>query len=122
VIGLIGTDGISRTLSSLYAKAKALEAEGISTYMYTGNYHLPVTTITDSIKEDLMLIDKVIGTGEIAINDFRSSIPSTNELAKIIAETTVGGMLSGKAGVTHFHLGTGRSEEHTSELQSRFDL
>lgn len=108
VIGLIGTDGISRTLSSLYAKAKALEAEGISTYMYTGNYHLPVTTITDSIKEDLMLIDKVIGTGEIAINDFRSSIPSTDELAKIIAETTVGGMLSGKAGVTHFHLGTGK--------------
>ncbi|UTI86320.1 hypothetical protein NIT60_08255 [Mammaliicoccus sciuri] len=26
VVGLIGTDGISRTLTSLYAKAQALEA------------------------------------------------------------------------------------------------
>ncbi|UTI86319.1 hypothetical protein NIT60_08250 [Mammaliicoccus sciuri] len=70
--------------------------------MYTGNYHLPVTTITNSIKEDLFLIDKVIGTGEIAINDFRSSIPTTEELSRIVADTTVGGMLSGKAGVTQF--------------------
>nr|WP_240465479.1 beta-aspartyl-peptidase [Mammaliicoccus sciuri] len=123
VVGLIGTDGISRTLTSLYAKAQALEAEGVSTYMYTGNYHLPVTTITNSIKEDLFLIDKVIGTGEIAINDFRSSIPITEELARIVADTTVGGMLSGKAGVTHFHIGTGKHKlKQIHDLIDHYDV
>ncbi|WP_338402502.1 beta-aspartyl-peptidase [Mammaliicoccus sciuri] len=123
VVGLIGTDGISRTLTSLYAKAQALEAEGVSTYMYTGNYHLPVTTITNSIKEDLFLIDKVIGTGEIAINDFRSSIPTIEELARIVADTTVGGMLSGKAGVTHFHIGTGKHKlKQIHDLIDHFDV
>lgn len=123
VVGLIGTDGISRTLTSLYAKAQALEAEGVSTYMYTGNYHLPVTTITNSIKEDLFLIDKVIGTGEIAINDFRSSIPTIEELARIVADTTVGGMLSGKAGVTHFHIGTGKHKlKQIHDLIDHYDV
>ncbi|GGI01348.1 MULTISPECIES: beta-aspartyl-peptidase [Mammaliicoccus] len=123
VVGLIGTDGLSRTLTNLYSKAKALEAEGISTYMYTGNYHLPVTTITGSIKGDLLLIDKVIGTGEIAINDFRSSIPNTEELAKVIAETTVGGMLGAKAGVTHFHIGTGKHKlKQIHDLLENYDV
>ncbi|WP_323704022.1 beta-aspartyl-peptidase [Mammaliicoccus sp. Dog046] len=123
VVGLIGTDGLSRTLTNLYSKAKALEAEGVSTYMYTGNYHLPITTLTQSIQEDLLLIDKVIGTGEVAINDFRSSIPTTQELARIVSETTVGGMLSGKAGVTHFHLGTGKHQlDQIYELLDHYDV
>ena len=108
VVGLIGTDGITRPLSALLAKARALETEGITAYMYTGNYHLPVTTLTGSIKTDITYIDKIIGTAEIAINDFRSSIPTEEELARIIADTTVAGMLAQKAGVTHFHVGGGK--------------
>lgn len=108
VAGLIGTDGTTRHLSSLLAKARGLEIEGISTYIYTGNYDVPTPTFTGSVKDDAILIDKVIGTAEIAISDSRSGQPSVHELAKIVGQTRVGGMLSGKAGVTHFHTGPGK--------------
>ncbi len=109
VAGLLGTDGTTRHLSSLLAKAKGLEIEGISTYIYTGNYDVPTPTITGNVKEDAILIDKVIGTAEIAIADSRSGQPSVHELAKIVGQTRVGGMLSGKAGITHFHTGPGKA-------------
>ena len=108
-VGLIGTDKTSRSLEALYAKSKALTTEGITALMYTGNYQLPPPTITGTIERDLYLIDAVIGTAEIAISDHRSSQPTTAELAKIVAETRVGGMTAGKAGVTHFHMGGGKA-------------
>lgn len=109
VAGLIGTDGTTRHLSSLLAKARGLEIEGVSTYIYTGNYDVPTPTITSNVKDDAILIDKVIGTAEIAIADSRSGQPNVHELAKIVGQTRVGGMLSGKAGITHFHTGPGKS-------------
>ncbi|QHS23397.1 beta-aspartyl-peptidase [Virgibacillus sp. MSP4-1] len=108
VVGLLGTDGTTRHMTSLLAKARGLEEEGISTYIYTGNYDVPTPTITSSVKDDVILIDKVIGTGEIAISDSRSGQPSLHELAKLAGESRVGGLLSGKAGVTHFHTGPGK--------------
>lgn len=108
-VGLIGTDKTSRSLEALYAKSKALTTEGITALMYTGNYQIPPPTITGTIERDLYLIDAVIGTAEIAISDHRSSQPTTAELAKIVAETRVGGMTAGKAGVTHFHTGGGKA-------------
>lgn len=108
VAGLIGTDGTTRHLTSLLAKARGLEIEGVSTYIYTGNYDVPTPTITSNVKNDAILIDKVIGTAEIAISDSRSGQPSVHELAKIVGQTRVGGMLSGKAGITHFHTGPGK--------------
>lgn len=109
VAGLLGTDGTTRHLSSLLAKARGLEIEGISTYIYTGNYDVPTPTLTGNVKDDGILIDKVIGTAEIAIADSRSGQPSVHELAKIVGQTRVGGMLSGKAGITHFHTGPGKA-------------
>lgn len=109
VAGLLGTDGTTRHLESLLAKARGLEIEGISTYIYTGNYDVPTPTITGNVKDDAILIDKVIGTAEIAISDSRSGQPSVHELAKIVGQTRVGGMLSGKAGITHFHTGPGKA-------------
>lgn len=70
---------------------------------------MPTPTITGSVKDDAILIDKVIGTAEIAISDSRSGQPSVHELAKIVGQTRVGGMLSGKAGITHFHTGPGKA-------------
>ena len=107
-VGLLGTDGTTRHMTSLLAKARALEEEGITTYIYTGNYHVPTPTITSSVKDDLILIDKVIGAGEIAISDSRSAQPSLHEVAKLVAEARIGGLLSKKAGVTHFHTGPGK--------------
>jgi len=107
VIGCLGTDGVARHLESLLAKARGLEEEGITTYIFSGSYEIPVKTITGSIRSDLVLVDKVIGAGEIAISDHRSSQPSFEEIARLAAECRVGGLLGGKAGILHFHLGDG---------------
>lgn len=107
VVGCLGTDGFGRSLISLLAKARALEEEGVSTYLYVGSYQVPVRTITGRIEDDLMLIDKFIGVGEVAISDHRSSQPTIDEIARIAASARVGGMLSGKAGIVNIHLGDG---------------
>jgi beta-aspartyl-dipeptidase (metallo-type) len=107
VIGCLGTDGVTRHMSSLLAKARALEIEGISTWLFAGSYEIPVHTITGSVRSDLVLIDKIVGAGEIALSDHRSSQPSFEDIAKLAAECRVGGMLGGKAGVLHIHLGDG---------------
>lgn len=108
VIGCIGTDSICRDMRTLIAKAKALEEEGITSYCYTGSYEVPVKTVTDSIKADIMLIDKVIGVGEIALSDNRSSQPTYEQFVNLVAQARVGGLLSGKAGIVNVHLGAGR--------------
>lgn len=105
VVGILGVDGITRNVEALYAKAKSLEHEGVNTYIYTGSYQVPVITLTDSIQRDIVFIDKVIGVGEIAISDTRSYNPSIGELSRIAAEARMGGLISGKAGVVHLHLG-----------------
>lgn len=107
VIGCLGTDGTTRHMESLLAKARGLEKEGITTYIFSGSYQIPVVTITGSVLSDLILIDKVIGAGEIAISDHRSSQPTFEEVARLTAQCRVGGMLGGKAGVLHLHLGDG---------------
>ena len=106
VVGCIGTDGIGRdTIRISIAKAHALENEGVTTYAYTGSYQVPVRTLTGSLMQDIMMLDKVIGVGEVAISDHRSSQPSFEEFARIAADARVAGMLSGKAGVVNVHLG-----------------
>ena len=105
VIGLLGTDGFARSLKALLMKAKGLENEGISTWIYTGAYQYPSPTITGSISSDIMLIDKVIGI-KIALSDHRSSHPTIDELRRVTSEARVGGILSGKAAIVHIHMGT----------------
>lgn len=107
VVGVIGTDGTTRTMPALIAKARALEEEGITCYVHTGSYQVPVKTLTGKIEDDLILIDKIIGAGEIAIADHRSSQPTLEELAKIASAARIGGMLSGKAGIVNIHVGDG---------------
>lgn len=110
IVGCLGTDGTTRTMTNLIAKARGLEEEGITTYIYTGSYQVPVRTLMGSVMDDLILIDKVVGTGEIAVSDHRSSQPTKEEFAKIVADTRVGGILSGKAGIVNIHLGDGKEQ------------
>ena len=105
VVGCLGTDGTTRTMTNLLAKAKGLEEEGISTYVYTGSYQVPVKTLTGSVADDIILFDKIIGCGEIAISDHRSSCPTKEEFMKIVADARLGGILSAKAGITDIHMG-----------------
>ena len=107
-LGLLGTDDITRNSKSLLAKARALEEEGITTYIYTGNYTIPFETLTGTIQSDVVLIDKVIGVGEVAMSDHRSSQPNLDDFKKLSANARVGGILAGKAGIVHIHLGDGK--------------
>lgn len=108
LVGLLGADGYTRSLECLYAKAKALEAQGITTFIYSGSYALPSVTFTDNIINDLIFIDKVLGAGEIAISDHRSSQPEVRDLVKLASDTHLGGLVGGKAGVMHIHVGDGK--------------
>jgi beta-aspartyl-dipeptidase (metallo-type) len=107
VVGTLGVDTTMKTLPGLLARVKALKEEGISTRMWTGGYNIPPLTITGSVRNDMLFIDECVGAGELAISDERSLQTSTDELARHVLDTHVGGLLSGKAGITHFHVGGG---------------
>jgi beta-aspartyl-dipeptidase (metallo-type) len=108
VVGVLGLDDRAKTLRGLHAKAKALESKGITAYLYTGSYSIPAPTLTGCIIDDLTLVGHVIGTGEVAISDHRSTAASVGELIRLAAQTHTGGMLGGKAGVLHIHVGDGK--------------
>ena len=108
VVGCIGTDGVCRDMKTLIAKVYALEEEGLSAYCYTGSYEIPIRKVlTHSVKEDIVLIEKIIGVGEIALSDHRSSQGTFKEFLNIVAESRVGGLLAGKGGIVNVHLGAG---------------
>jgi beta-aspartyl-dipeptidase (metallo-type) len=111
VNGLLGTDGFVKELSTLYSKAKALDATGVTAYMLTSYYGLPEKTLCGSVAEDLIFIDKVIGC-KLAISDDRSSFPTLHEILRLINQVRLGGFTSGKGGILHIHLGA---------LESRID-
>jgi beta-aspartyl-dipeptidase (metallo-type) len=109
VVGCLGVDTTTKTMAALVARAKAIAHYGLTAFVYSGGYNVPPATLTGSLRNDMLFVDVVIGAGEIAISDHRSTAPSVPELARIVRDAHVGGMLSGKAGITHFHVGDGAS-------------
>lgn len=107
VVGVLGTDGTTRTVESLVARTLGLRREGLSAYCYTGSYQFPPITLTGSVRRDLVFVDPIIGVGELAISDHRSSQPTLDEFLRVAADAHVGGMMSGKAGIVHLHMGDG---------------
>ncbi len=105
VIGCLGTDGFGRTPESVLMKVKALRQEGVSAWMYIGSYQVPTPTFFGDVGRDITLIEEIIGVGEIAISDHRSSQPTTPELIRLVEHARVGGMLGGKAGIVNMHMG-----------------
>ncbi|MGM0567278.1 MAG: beta-aspartyl-peptidase [Bacteroidota bacterium] len=105
VVGCLGTDGMTRNPESVLMKVKALRQEGVSAWMYTGAYQVPTPTLLGDVGKDIALIDEVIGCGEIALSDHRSSHPGKDELTKLAAHARVGGMLGGKSGIINIHMG-----------------
>ena len=104
VVGLLGTDDVTRTTDSLVARVRGLREEGLSAWCYTGGYHWPATTLTGSVTRDIVSIDAIVALGEIAISDHRSSQMTQTELAKAAGEAHVAGLITGKAGICHLHL------------------
>ncbi len=107
VVGCIGTDVYFRNMPALLAQAKEFNEEGLSCFIYSGGYAVPPATLTGNLRNDMLLVNEVIGAGETAVSDNRSSQPTISELARIVADCYVGGMMTGKCGVTHFHMGDG---------------
>jgi len=107
VVGLLGTDDVARGTRDLVATVHALREEGLNAWAYTGGYHVPPTTLTGSVRGDLVFIEPLLGIGEVAISDHRSSQPTFDEIVRLGADAHVAGLMTGKAGVLHLHLGDG---------------
>ncbi len=126
VVGLLGTDDVARGPGELLATLYALREEGLNAYGYAGGYHVPPATLTGSVRGDLVFVEALIGIGEVAISDHRSSQPTLDELLRIASECHVAGVMTGKAGILHLHLGDGprglalvREALEKSELPAR---
>ncbi|WP_042271583.1 beta-aspartyl-peptidase [[Clostridium] dakarense] len=107
VVGLLGTDGTTRSVENLVAKAKALKEEGITVFAHTGSYEYPTVTLTNSVKRDICFIDEIIGV-KLALSDHRAPNVTNDELIKVASDARVAGMLSGKAGIVVLHMGDGK--------------
>jgi len=107
VIGVLGTDDLTRNTQSLVTQAYGLREEGLSAWCFSGGYHLPLMTLTGSARSDIVNLDPVIGIGEFAISDHRSSQPALQDILTLASEAHVAGLMTGKAGVLHLHLGDG---------------
>ena len=103
-LGVSGTDSMTRSVENLLAKVRGLKNEGASGWMWTSNYADPVTTITKDVRTDMLAIPEVLGV-KIALGDHRSSFPNQHEIMQILADVRVSGMLTGKTGFLHVHLG-----------------
>ena len=108
VVGLLGTDGLTRSVENLYAKTMALNEEGITAYMLTGAYDYPSPTLTGEVDKDIVLIEKVLGV-KLAISDHRAPNVTLEQLIQLASKTRVAGMLSGKPGMVILHMGDAKS-------------
>ncbi|MEM7320192.1 MAG: beta-aspartyl-peptidase [Pseudomonadota bacterium] len=107
VVGVLGTDDLTRNTETLVTQVYGLREEGLSAWCHTGGYHVPLTTLTGSARGDIVFLDPVIGVGEVAISDHRSSQPTLDEVLRIASEAHVAGLMTGKAGILHCHMGDG---------------
>jgi beta-aspartyl-dipeptidase (metallo-type) len=105
VVGCLGFDRTSRTLKNLLLKAKALEEFGLTTFILTGSYSLPSLTLTGSVEEDIILMEKVIGV-KLALGEVLANWPELADIRNLLAECLRGGNLSGKPGLMQIHLGS----------------
>ncbi|MCA9673675.1 MAG: beta-aspartyl-peptidase [Kofleriaceae bacterium] len=126
VVGLLGTDTTTRTIEDLVARTLGLRAEGLSAWCYGGGYQVPPRTLTGTVRGDVVFVDPIIGVGELALSDHRSSQPTLDELLRIASDCHVAGLTTGKAGIVHLHLGDGargldlvRRALDTAELPAR---
>lgn len=116
VVGLLGTDGTTRSVANLVARTKAMREFGLTAYCLTGNYNYPSPTLTGSVMDDIVFVEEIIGV-KIAISDHRSSNMTKESLIKLASDARVAGLLSGKPGIVHLHTGTGQAQ-----LDMLFDI
>ncbi|MEW5927502.1 MAG: amidohydrolase family protein [Gemmatimonadota bacterium] len=101
-VGCLGAVGDTTAMKALLARARSLRGQGPDVHVWTGGGGTRATLL-ESACGDLVTFADVIGAGAIA--DSRGSIPDPRDLASLASDAYLGGTLSGKRGVTHFHLG-----------------
>ena len=100
VIGSLGFDDTTKTITSLIAKTKKLRKKGITAFCLVGGFNYPLLSLTGYFKKDLIFISEVIGIGEFNIDN-----PMIDtELANLILQCYQAGKLASKAGVIQIHL------------------
>ena len=104
IVGVLGTDGITRSVENLVAKTKALNEFGITAYCLTGSYQYPSPTLTGSVLRDITFINEIIGV-KTCISDHRASYMSMEEFRRVAADARVAGLMAGKVGEVHIHMG-----------------
>lgn len=104
VMGLLGTDGITRSVENLLAKARALKEEGLSVYICTGSYGYPSITLSGSVQKDIVFIEEVLGV-KLAISDHRAPNISVKELIRLASDVRTAGMIGNKPGIVVLHMG-----------------
>ena len=123
VVGTLGVDTTMKTMPGLLAKVKALREQGLNAFCWTGGYDLPPNSILQTIRDDILFIDEVIGAGEVAISDTRALPHEPRELARVAVHAHVGGMLAHKAGLVHVHVGEAdRRLEPLRRVLDEFDV
>jgi len=116
-------DTTMKTMPGLLAKVKALREEGLNAYCWTGGYDLPPASVMETVRDDILFIDEVIGAGEVAISDLRALGAPPEELARVATHCYVGGMLARKAGLVHVHVGEGRGRlQPVRDVLNGFDV
>jgi len=103
-VGLLGTDSLTRSVESLYAKTQAFNAEGITALMLTGSYWLPSPTICGSVGKDIVYIEPVIGV-KLAMADQRGPCFDAKQLAVLASDVRVAALLADKPGTITVHCG-----------------
>jgi len=116
VVGTLGTDTISRSLSTLLIKAKALNQCGLTAFIYTGSVLFPPVTLTGSVEKDIVLIAEIIGV-KMGLGEPVYPRPEPRELENLVTETRRAASLSRKQAVIHIHL-AGSSPEWLDEIES----
>ncbi len=109
VVGCLGIDHISKNAKTLLIKANALDASGISAYIFSGSWLYPPITVTGSVEGDMIFVDKAIGV-KLAVGEAASTHPDKAELKDLLGEIRRGTLLSNKAGILHVHLGPNSQE------------
>lgn len=122
VVGLLGTDGYTRSVKELFAKAKELSAKGAHTYILTGSYALHTDSLTQSIEDDIVFIDSIIGV-KLALSDHRSSHVTKEELVRLASQIRTSSMIGGKPGNLTLHMGDGKDGmRYIFEILEEYDI
>lgn len=109
VLGLLGTDDVTRSVENLVAKAKGLTEEGITAYTLCGAYGYPSATITGSVKKDIAFLTEMLGV-KLALSDHRAPNVTTEELIRLASDVRTAAMIGGKAGMVVIHMGSGEAK------------